>query len=95
MQRSFQQGWSPAKPTTRTWWYTQSPNDGAFSVLVEGLAAKTARLLLVDMTGRTVLEQYVITTPADIPVSADLAPGAYFVQLTTADHTLSQRIVVR
>lgn len=72
-----------------------SPNDGIFSVLVEGLDAKSARLLLVDMTGRTVLEQRVVPTATGIPINADLAPGTYFVQLTTADLSLSQRIVVR
>ena len=72
-----------------------SPNDGAFSVLTAGLSSKNARLQVLDMTGRTVLDQPVVPTPVGIPINTDLSPGTYFVQLTTADQTLSQRIVVR
>ncbi|MBL7939733.1 MAG: T9SS type A sorting domain-containing protein [Flavobacteriales bacterium] len=72
-----------------------SPNNGTFSVLTAGVSTRNAHLQVLDMTGRTVLDQRIAPTPASIPVSADLAPGTYFVQLTTAERTLSQRIVVR
>lgn len=73
------------------------PNNGVFSIQLIGTSATNAGLRIMDMTGRTVHERSLghLVDLAVTTVSLDLAPGAYFVELSGTDHRLAQPIIVR
>ena len=73
------------------------PNNGDFTVQLTDLNASNAGLRITDMTGRSVYERLLgkLNGDATIPLSLALAPGAYFVALSSGERRFVERMVVR
>lgn len=78
------------------------PNDGNFTLVAEGLTgsmvtASGAKLDVIDMTGRSVHTQRLNIADGRVqaPISIDVPPGAYLVQLVSGETRLVCRAIVR
>ncbi len=73
------------------------PNDGVFTVLLSGLRTNEALLRITDAVGRSVFARTLGEVLGDlsIPVSMEVSPGVYFVEVTGGGQRLVRRIVVR
>ncbi|RSK45070.1 phospholipase D-like domain-containing protein [Hymenobacter rigui] len=72
-----------------------NPTRGQFQLRVQSGAARTARVILRDATGRVVLDQIKALTGQDVSVDASqLRAGLYLVQIETAESTQVSRVVV-
>ncbi|MCA8829907.1 phospholipase D-like domain-containing protein [Hymenobacter pini] len=72
-----------------------NPTRGQFQLRVQSGAARTARVILRDATGRVVLDQTKALNGQDVSVDASqLRAGLYMVQIETAESTQVSRVVV-
>ncbi len=72
-----------------------NPSQGSFSLHLPATAARTARIVLRDATGRVVLAQTQPLTGADLTIDATaLKSGLYLVQVTTPEAVQTSRVVV-
>ncbi|WP_426491730.1 phospholipase D-like domain-containing protein [Hymenobacter sp. 102] len=72
-----------------------NPTRGQFQLRVQSGAARTARVILRDATGRVVLDQTKALTGQDVSVDASqLRAGLYLMQIETAESTQVSRVVV-
>ncbi|RSK43639.1 phospholipase D-like domain-containing protein [Hymenobacter perfusus] len=72
-----------------------NPTSGKFQLRVQSGAARTARVILRDATGRVVLDQTTALTGQDVNVDASsLRAGLYLVHIETAEATQVSRVVV-
>ncbi len=73
------------------------PNDGIFTVVVEGMSGAWANVEVFDLTGRAILLQRVGVARGAIraEVSIDAPPGAYVLRITSGEQVLNTRTVVR
>ena len=72
-----------------------NPTRGKFQLRVQSGAARTARVILRDATGRVVLDQTKALNGQDVSVDASqLRAGLYLVQIETAEATQVSRVVV-
>ncbi|MEO8590573.1 MAG: PKD domain-containing protein [Flavobacteriales bacterium] len=72
------------------------PNEGAFTVVAEGLRGPLVYLRITDMTGRILMQRAESTSQgalrADMEVA--LAQGSYVLQLLDGDHARTLRLVI-
>ncbi|WP_019948173.1 phospholipase D-like domain-containing protein [Hymenobacter aerophilus] len=72
-----------------------NPTSGKFRLRVQSNAARTARVVLRDATGRVVLDQTKPLNGQDVSVDASgLKAGLYLVQIVTPEATQVSRVVV-
>ena len=73
------------------------PNNGAFTVVAQGLSGSWASLEIHDLTGRAVAKLRVGVAGGTIreDVTIDVPPGAYVVRVTSGNQVLNSRIVIR
>jgi phosphatidylserine/phosphatidylglycerophosphate/cardiolipin synthase-like enzyme len=72
-----------------------NPNKGTFSLRLASTSARTATIVLRDVTGRVVLERTQAYNGQDLAVDAtSLKTGLYMVQVTTPDAVQVSRVVV-
>ncbi|HRH68415.1 MAG TPA: T9SS type A sorting domain-containing protein [Flavobacteriales bacterium] len=73
------------------------PNDGTFTIHIKNVDAPNALLRVLDMTGRAAHTQQLghVRGEVSIPVSMDVAPGAYLVELIGDGRKMARRIIVR
>lgn len=72
-----------------------NPTTGPFRLRVQSSAARTARVVLRDATGRIVLDQTKPLNGQDVSVDASgLKAGLYLVQIVTPEATQVSRVVV-
>lgn len=72
-----------------------NPSQSSFSLHLPTTAARTARIVLRDATGRVVLAQTQPLTGADLTIDATaLKSGLYLVQVTTPEAVQTSRVVV-
>ncbi|UOQ77540.1 phospholipase D-like domain-containing protein [Hymenobacter sp. 5516J-16] len=72
-----------------------NPTSGKFQLRVQASAARTARVVLRDATGRVVLDQIKPLNGQEVSVDASaLRAGLYLVQIETAESTQVSRVVV-
>ena len=72
-----------------------NPNSGSFSLHLPTSTARTATVVLRDVTGRVVLTQTQPLTGADLTIDATaLKAGLYMVQVTTPEAVQTSRVVV-
>ncbi|MDO7846302.1 phospholipase D-like domain-containing protein [Hymenobacter sp. M29] len=73
-----------------------NPTKGSFNLHLASTAARTATVVLRDVTGRVVLTQTQPLTGTDLTVDASaLKSGLYMVQVTTPEATQVSRVVVQ
>jgi hypothetical protein len=73
-----------------------NPARGSFNLHLASTAARTATVVLRDVTGRVVLTQTQPLTGTDLAVDATaLKAGLYMVQVTTPETTQVSRVVVQ
>jgi subtilisin-like proprotein convertase family protein len=72
------------------------PNSGTFTIVMEGTIQGTMNLRILDMTGRTVHQEQLSPSSGTglFEVQAELAKGAYSVELSGHELRRTQRIVV-
>lgn len=78
--------------TKQTLSFSMYPNPAKNIVSIEGLKAKTASVGVYDITGKQ-LKSLSIQHSGNINIS-DLSAGIYFVKITSADGTATQRLVI-
>ncbi len=73
------------------------PNNGTFTLRIKNVVASNTTLRVLDMTGRVPHTQQLgnIRGEVSIPVSMDVAPGAYFVEISGTGQRMMQRITVQ
>ncbi|WP_210521723.1 phospholipase D-like domain-containing protein [Hymenobacter terricola] len=72
-----------------------NPNRGSFSLHLASTTARTATIVLRDVTGRVVLTQTQPLIGTDLTIDATaLKPGLYLVQVTTPEAVQTSRVVV-
>ncbi|WP_201980287.1 phospholipase D-like domain-containing protein [Hymenobacter rubidus] len=72
-----------------------NPTTGSFNLHLASTAARTATIVLRDVTGRVVLTQTQALTGNDLTIDAtSLKSGLYLVQVTTPESTQVSRVVV-
>lgn len=73
-----------------------NPASGSFNLRLASSAARTATVVLRDVTGRVVLTQTQPLTGTDLSIDATaLKSGLYMVQVTTPESTQVSRVVVQ
>lgn len=73
-----------------------NPASGSFQLRLASSSARTATIVLRDMTGRVVLTQTQPLTGADLSINATaLKSGLYMVQVSTPESTQVGRVVVQ
>ncbi|GAB3572864.1 phospholipase D-like domain-containing protein [Hymenobacter daeguensis] len=73
-----------------------NPASGSFQLHLASTSARTATIVLRDVTGRVVLTQTQPLTGADLSINATaLKSGLYLVQVTTPESTQVSRVVVQ
>lgn len=89
---------SPVNASTELFVYP-NPNDGIFNVLVNGFEENTLQLKILDITGRILYSQQIlslsethtekITLPEEIPF------GTYFISIESKDVSLKELLIIR
>ena len=73
-----------------------NPTRGSFQLHLTGAAARTATVVLRDVTGRVVMTQTLPLNGTDLTIDAtSLKAGLYMVQVTTPEAVQSSRVVVQ
>jgi myo-inositol-hexaphosphate 3-phosphohydrolase len=78
--------------TKQTLSFSMYPNPAKNTVSIEGLKAKTASVGVYDITGKQ-LKSLSIQHSGNINIS-DLSAGIYFVKITSAEGTATQRLAI-
>ena len=73
-----------------------NPTRGSFQLHLAGSAARTATVVLRDVTGRVVMTQTQPLNGTDLAIDAtSLKAGLYMVQVTTPEAVQTSRVVVQ
>ena len=73
-----------------------NPTHGSFRVVLPAATARTANVIMRDVTGRVVLTQYQSLNGIDLTIDAtSLKPGLYMMQVTTPEAMQTSRVVVQ
>ena len=82
--------------TTATMNVWPNPSNGTskLSVGLTHFSGSTAKLMLVDMTGKVILTQTINTTGGEVSIK-DLQAGVYMLKAQGANQTLQQRVVIQ
>ena len=73
-----------------------NPNDGHFNVVAEGLVSSNVQLDVIDLTGRTLLQQRITASGGRVRemVSTDMPAGTYLVKVTDGELVRTVRLIV-
>ncbi|MBR9859740.1 T9SS type A sorting domain-containing protein [bacterium] len=72
-----------------------NPSQGTLNVEMEGLRGKEVELRLKDLNGRDLqVEQFVEMSNTHVVMLEDIAPGTYFIVLTSGDATFTRKLIV-
>ena len=75
-----------------------NPNNGVFSIEIEGLQQQTAEILVLDLNGKTVFQKMISNMTSMELTNVDLqnlSKGTYFAKVKVGEHELVRKVMIQ